>query len=293
MRTLLLAAALLFGACLHVLSLGKASGSMHQLSLSDDPAFVLPSPVLKIAVLEHQGLAADLLFLRSMIFIGSALERKEVPRVREGEWKWFIAILDAATDLDPYFLDPYYFANAFLPWDAGRVEEANRLLEKGSRYREWDSMLPFYLGFNQFFFLQDDASALHSVSEAARRPDSDPMLASFASRLAFKGNRTETAVLFLEELAKKTEDEKNRKRYETRISALRSMLALNDAVASFRRKFGRPPADLEELTAARIISRIPRDPYGGTYYLAGDGQVRSTTSSELEPYLSPLKRKMR
>ena len=100
-----------------------------------DQSVVLPSALIKIAALEFRGLASDVYFLKSMVFIGTTQQRKERPRVKEWEWQWLLKVLDTATDLDPYFFDPYYYANAFLPWDAGMVKETNLLLAKGSRYQ--------------------------------------------------------------------------------------------------------------------------------------------------------------
>ena len=62
-------------------------------------------------------------------------------------------LAEIPVDDELIIVDPYFYANAFLPWDAHMTEETNRLLEKGSRYRDWDWMLPFFIGFNDFFFL--------------------------------------------------------------------------------------------------------------------------------------------
>jgi hypothetical protein len=284
---------LLFATFVHVLSLGKAADAMKQLSQGEDYDFVLPSPIVKIAALEFQGLASDVLFLKSIVFMGSTFDRKEKPRIKDWEWKWLLNVLDTSTDLDPYFFDPYFIANAFLTWDAGKIEETNRLLEKGSRYRDWDWMLPFYIGFNNFFFLQDDDKAAEFLFEASRRPGGTPSLASLASRLAFKGNRTETAILFLEELVTKTDDTSQKKQYETRIKALRSILILEKAISLYKNKVGRVPSTFEELVEKNILRQLPQDPYGGTYYITQNGRVKSTRSSELEPYLSPFQKPKR
>jgi hypothetical protein len=278
---------LFFGSLAHVLTLENASDAMKQLPRDTDYAVVLPSPILKIVSLEYQGLASDMLFLKSMVFIGSTFERQEQPRVKDWEWTWYINVLGASTDLDPYFFDPYYYANAFLTWDAHMTEEANRLLEKGSKYRDWDWMLPFFIGFNDFFFLQNDKDAAEFLMEASRRPGGDPMLASIASRLAFKENHTETAIYFLEETAKHTEDRNLKERFEMRIKSLRSIAFLDKSVILFKKKFKRIPTSIDELLTKDMITHIPQDPYGGTYYITQDGKVRSTTSSDLEPYLSP------
>jgi hypothetical protein len=293
MRGLLIAIFLFIAACVHIFSLGQAAHAMKKIPLDAAETFVIPTPIVKIMALEFRGLASDILFLKSMTFIGGTLQRKEPSRVKEWEWNWFIKVLNASTDLDPYFLDPYYYANAYLTWDAGRIEEANHLLEKGSRYRDWDWMLPFFVGFNNFYFLQNDNKAAEFLMESSRRPGGDPMFASIAARLSYKENRTETAIYFLEQTAKYTEDRNIKERFETRIQALRSILFLDNAVAVFKKKYGKNPTGIEELVSKNIISQLPMDPYGGTYYLAEGGKVRSTASAELEPYLSPLQKKMR
>jgi hypothetical protein len=293
MRTLAAVIVLIRAGLLHITSLGKASESYKMLLQDTDQSFVLPSALIKIATLEFRGLASDLYFLNSMVFIGATQQRKDIPRVKEWEWQWFLKMLDTATDLDPYFFDPYYYANAFLPWDAGMVKETNLLLAKGSRYRDWDWMLPFFIGFNKFYFLENDSESAEFLMEASRRPGGDPMLASIAARLAYKENRTETAIYFLEQTAKNTEDRNIKDRFETRIQALKSILFLDNAVSEFKKKYGKIPTNIDALVNKNIISQLPRDPYGGTYYLAEGGKVRSTASSELEPYLSPLQKKIR
>jgi hypothetical protein len=293
MRDSVIAVILVLAVALHILSLGKAGDAAKILPQDEERSFVLPAPLLKIASLEFRGLVSDVLFIESMVFIGETQQRKERPRVKEWEWRWWSKMIDTATDLDPYFFDPYFYANAFLPWDAGKTEEANRILAKGSRNREWDWMLPFFIGFNNFFFLQNDGKAAEFLMEASRRPGGDPMFASIASRLAYKENRTETAIYFLEDISRRTDDNNLKERYEKRIRALRSIDDLEKAVSFFKNKFGRIPEKIEELVSKNIVSQLPRDPYGGNYFIDEDGKVRSTASSELEPYLSPLQKKIR
>jgi hypothetical protein len=284
---------LLFAAVVHVISLGRAADAMKMFPKDEERAFVLPSPILKIASLEFRGLVSDIIFLDAMVFIGESQQRKERPRVKDWEWTWFTTVLDTSTDLDPYFFDPYFYANAFLPWDAGRAEQANQLLIKGSRYRDWDWMLPFFIGFNDFFFLHKDAEAAPYLMEASRRPGGDLMYASIAARLAFKENRTETALFFLEETARRTDDQSLKKIYETRIQALQSIVVLEKGVSLYKKKFGKMPETIDELVNRNILPQLPVDPYGGKYYIAQDGAVKSTTSSELEPHFSKTMKSFR
>jgi hypothetical protein len=199
------------------------------------------------------------------------------------EWQWFDKILSVSTDLDPYFLDPYVFANANMTWEGGMISETNTLLEKGTQYRDWDWMLPFFAGFNSFFFLHDNAKAAEYLMTASRRPGPSEQLASFAARLAYKDKKTENAILFLEAIEKKTEDKRLKKEYETRIRALQARLILERSVSAYKEKFNRTPVSLQRMIENGILKEIPRDPYGGKFSIGPDGEITCTSDYLLMP----------
>ncbi len=269
---------------IHTISLRKADETAKESIAEQDTSFVISVPVLRITALEFRGIASDFMFLRALVFIGSTFERSEKPRVKTWEWKWVYNVLTASAGLDPYFYDPYYLANANLTWSAGMIQEANSLLLQGTQYRDWDWSLPFYAGFNYYYFLKDEATATKYLMESSRRPEGSPIFASIASKLAYEGGRTENAILFLEEIAQRTNDEDEKKYFETRISSLRAIQILEDAVAKFKKKFHRLPADTTELVSKGIIRAVPHDPYKGTYFLDENGIIKSTSDALLLPY---------
>ena len=163
------------------------------------------------------------------------------------------------------------------------IRETNILLEKGTRYRDWDWMLPFYAGFNSFFFLHDNAKAAEFLVTASQRPGPSEQLLSLASRLAYKEKKTENAILFLEAMAKKTEDERLKKEYETRIRALQARLLLERSVSAYKEKFGRAPVSLQRMIEKGILKEIPRDPYGGKFSVSPDGEITCTSDYLLMP----------
>ncbi len=261
-----------------ILSLTRADRAKELLPLAMGADYALPSQVLKLSAGEFKGLFSDVIFLKTLSFYGKTFERTERPRVREPEFDWINDSLTAATELDPYFLDPYYLANSTLAWDGNRVEQANLLLEKGMDYRRWDWLLPFYAGFNHYYFLHDNAKAAKLLEEAAKRSGGAPLLATLAARLAYQANQTESAIIFLEEMLRQASDDYSRREYGQRLAALKDILALEKAVAEFQTKLGRAPTTLSELIAQGILSELPREPYGGTYELDQvSGAVRSST----------------
>ena len=268
---LLLSLALIGGAAV----IPRVSMERDVLRREEGIGFVIPSSVAKIAALEFKGIFSDIIFSKTMTYYGGKAIRKE--ELTDAEWEWIYENMDVATDLDPYFLDPYYFGSVNMAWDGNKVKQANTLLEKAFKNRDWDWTIPFYLGFNYFYFLQDNDKAASYLMEAAKRPGSGAILPTFAARLAYKGKRTENSVIFLQEILSKTEDESLRYIYEERLRALKGVLFLEKAVSAYEQRFNRKPGKLTDLIAEGVISEIPRDPYGGEFYIDADGSIKTTS----------------
>lgn len=265
----------------HVLLLDNASESRRVLPQPLDSGYVLPSPILRVISGEFRGLVADIYFLQGLVAYGRTLERRIDEPAKEQVWQHVFCLLDAATDLDPYFFDPYYFANASLGRNPTMVPKINTMLEKGVLLRDWDWMLPFFLGFNNFYYLQDNAKAAEYLMLGARRPDAIPLLVTLAARLAYRDNRTENAIVFLRSILNKAKDKKTHELFKTRLEALEKILYLERAVAYYRQKFGYGPNELKDLVNCGILTGLPEDPYGGAFFMAEDGSIQST--SDLTP----------
>jgi len=239
-----------------------------------DAGYVLPSKFSAILAFGYKGLLADFLFLKAVTFYG---ERQISPgTLSDGDWEYLIASLDVVTDLDPYFEDPYVFAEGNLAWE-GKVAEANQLLEKGRKHREWDWRIPYYLGFNHFYFLQDYQKGGEYVMEAARIPGSQPFLSTLGARLAYYGGKSKTAVLFLKQMLVETKEVRLRARLEKRLFALERAVELEELLDRFTREQGRAPGRIEELVTFGYIDSLPQDPYGGQWRILENGRVFSSS----------------
>lgn len=270
-------------ALLHVFLLGTAEDAKKELPAQTAVSFVLPSSILRIASFEFKGFASTMMFIRALVFEGSTYERTELPHISQEEWGWIHLALDASTDLDPYFFDPYFFANARMTWAGGMIRETNVLLEKGTRYRDWDWMLPFFVGFNYFYFLHDNSAAAEHLMTASFRPGPGEQLASLAARLAYKQNQTENAILFLEAILSRTDDERLKRAYQKRVDALRVRLMLERAVSRYTKQYGVTPSVLQDIVRKGLIRDVPRDPYGGKFTISPSGQINSTSDYLLMP----------
>jgi hypothetical protein len=240
---------------------------------------LLPVMVYKIVALEYQGLVADLVFSRTMSFYGGTLKRDE--RIDAETHRVIYQRLDTASQLDPYFVDPYVFGQSVLAWGAGMPTEANALLDRGRRHRTEDWLIPFLMGFNAFYFLHDKAQASEYLMESSQRPGASPAVGLLAARMASETGGTEIAVVFLQQLARQTDDEATRDSIRLRIDALQGIAVLEAAVREYHARFGALPATPGDLLSRGVVFQLPVDPYGGTYFIAPGGKV--WTTSNLRP----------
>ncbi len=237
------------------------------LTKENSPPKVIPPAVLKLTWGEFKNLGADFLFIKSLVY----QEAEAISKFSEQEWNYVYSVLEASRVLDPYFKDPYWLVQAFFPWEAESPEKAIAFLKKGLSYRTWDWTLPYYIGFNYFFFLRDYAQASKYLFEAAKISD-NPFIATLAAQIAYKGGKTETAIAFLSDMYSKVVSEEAKKSIKKRLDALQGVLILEKAVERYKMMFGHLPHTLSELIDKGIIKEIPQNPYHIPYYLK-DGKV--------------------
>ncbi len=258
---------------LHVVATDRVSGARTSLNSGEGSHQFLSPLATKLSALEFKGAVSDFLFIRAIVFAGG----KTLTAMTPGDWTWFRHMMGVATDLDPYFADPYYFLNGYAAWQTNAVGDVNQLLEKGYSSRTWDALIPFYIGFNNFFYIQDNEKAAEWLVKAALRPGANGNYTTLAARLASQATRAEKAVPMLEELLKNTEDENVRKMLEEKLKGLRVQATVEQAVSVYRKRFGRNPVTLHELISKKILESIPHDPAGGSLYLDAKGQIHSST----------------
>lgn len=237
--------------------------------------YTIPSKFSRILALGNKGLLSDFLFLKTATFIGG--RSGSGSPLDDEDWQFVIRSLDVVTDLDPYFLDPYMLAEGLLAWDAQKPEKANLLLEKGMKYRNFDWRLPFFVGFNNFYFLKDYETASGFIMTASKLPGSPAYLATLGARLAYYGGKSKTALLFLKEMLADTDDVLLRTRLETRMLALERAVVIEEALDKFKDQEGRSPEKLTELVSGGYLSDLPLDPYGGNWVVLKNGRVFSTS----------------
>jgi hypothetical protein len=272
---LLLAAGVLLQKQLEQHDAGR-SAKLEQLRMLPRGEFLRP------ILLGYHHLGADALWLRVVQVLGDRV-------VRDKDYEWLYHAMDVITTLDPKYEYAYEAGGTVLAELALRVDLSNRLLEKGVNPNPNSWRIPFRLGFNHFFHLGDHLKAAEYMAQAARVPGEFPVgppayTARLASRLYVQGQSPEVALEFLEAMLQQTTDEAVRDqllRRMKRVSLERDLQTLEQAVRNYTQVKGRYPNTLSELVMSGILTRIPNEPYGGTYQLdQKTGTVSSSTHYE-------------
>jgi hypothetical protein len=245
-------------------------------SRANTPAgYIVPSKFSRILALGNQGLLSDFLFLKTATYVGSKVSTSQ--QLNEVDWHFVASGLAVVIDLDPYFVDPYFLAEGLLAWDAGQPKLANQLLVKGTKYRSDDWRLPFFIGFNNFYFLKDFETASGFIMTASQMPGSPDYLKTLAARLAYYGGKSKTALLFLQEMLAETDDPLLRQRLAKRLRALELAVMIEEAIGKFKAQEKRPPHTMDELLSSGYLTEMPVDPYGGNWVMSKDGRVFSSS----------------
>lgn len=242
---------------------------------ADVKGLTLSPIILKLMALEFNTITADFFYVRASQFYGGRVSDNAT--VTDEDWDWLYRNLNVVVELDPYFQDPYYLGNGIFTWDAGRYEYANKLLLKAVDARDWDWWFPFMIGFNKFYFQGKNKEGADYLLKAYARPNAWHVLPTLAAKLYYDDRGTETAISFLSTILNSATDESIIKRYKVRLDALRRVLYLEKAALLYEERIGLPPRDLKGLLYFNIIGQIPKDPYGGQFYIDNDGGIKTTS----------------
>lgn len=244
----------------------------------------VPHPrVLKLMSADQNLLTAASMITKVLFYYGTLVQKYNENIIIYPEQENMFKTLLTAVQLDPYNMDAYYFAQASFTWGVGRVKEVNKLLERGALFRKWDPSLPFYIGFNNAYFLKKYTLAAEYMKKAAEI-SGNPMYTNLAARYFYESAQTAFGLAFLEAMIKSAHDDTVRQSYKIRYDSLLAVHQIETAIVHYRKKHGSDPKRIEDMIEDGFLEKSPADPYGGTFYLDEQGKVRTTSK------LAPMKR---
>lgn len=227
----------------------------HSLTAGD--TFV-PSPAhAKLAALGFDAVVADYHWLQAVQVVGSSTGDPTTRARHLGR------LIDVVTSLDPWVDHPYRFAAVWMVDSEESVRTANRFLEQATRVHPTDWRQFFYLGFNHFFYLQENDVAADWLEQGMALPGAPRYLPRLVARLrAQEGADLASASVFLEEMVRRATDEGSRAAYQKALDEIqieRVAQALDRARASYRELAGRDIEQIEDLMMGphAVLSSLP------------------------------------
>lgn len=238
--------------------------------------------VLQAVSTDQKTFVGALLVMKVLMYFGGVVERSKNELPMPPDYPAMSRMIHGAVKLDPYNMDAYYFAQAILVWDVGKVGIANELLDYGMRYRTWDWYLPFFAGFNHAFFLKDYKAAAEYYRRAGELSGSD-LFKSLAGRYLQESGQTDMAITYLSAMEKGEKNPAISQSYRTRIAAFREGHRIEIARDKYLKTTGRLPETIDLLIHDGYLSPPPIDPYGGKFFLEPDGKVATTSKFAYAP----------
>lgn len=245
--------------------------------------------------LGFNGLVADWYWMRSLQYVGGKIIKlpEDVPLDHLGQLnlKLLAPLLDAATTLDPQFMEPYQYAAVVLPdFD---VQQAIRIVEKGVAANPSQWRLYHHLGFI-YWQQQDFKKAGEAYEQGSKLPGALPWMKAMRARMASEGGSRNTAREIYGRLYEESSDRQIKNMARKRLLLLDSLDMqdeLRKLMTAYRSKVGRCPGSWREMSALLGAFRIqvdssgaPLDPAGTPYLLvAGKCEVNVDGKSEV-PY---------
>lgn len=250
---------------------GTSKGKMRE-RLVRELMYFPSGQFLRPAAIEYQTAASDVVWLRAIQYYGHHL-------MTDRRYDWLGHVFEIVTELDPRFIGAYHFGAITLAWDANQPREAIELLVKGMRANPMNWQLPFDAGFIHYMLLRDYRKAGVFFEIASKLPDAWLVTSRWAAVSVAKAGSYDTAREMWLDIYRSTDNKALRALVLRQIRVLKleeSIDLMQQAADRFYAERERYPYELEELVREGYLEQIPREPYGGRYFIRDDS-VRTTT----------------
>jgi hypothetical protein len=139
-----------------------------------------------------------------------------------------------------------------------------------------------------FSDLNEIQKAAYHMGEAAKCPGAPSWYESLAARMYVSANEPDMAISILESLYMNEVNEDLKKDIAYKIKLVyidKTILELDKLRKQYEAKFA-PMKTLQELVEKGFIKEIPRDPFGGNYFLdLKEGKIKTNSTKErFRPY---------
>ena len=227
---------------------------------------------LRFASLGNSGLAADYVWIRAAGYVtrefGTPLgetgprDRDDREASAERKFEWLSKLYNTVLDLDPHWVGACRLGAMILAAVGSDPGGAIDLLERGMSANPDSWLLPYEAGVTMLMWPGHQEEAARYFRMAVQRPMDEgrrQAIGQIIPQLMAEAGRLDMAILHARERALRFKGEpmgEASKRKLTRFVARQMQLDLQEAVAAFRGRSGRFPADIAEVRRAGLLVKL-------------------------------------
>jgi len=204
----------------------------------------LPAAVQKIALGFVKQLGGEINLVTAKLFLGGVEPGRDPETYAPSLAEHF----SVASQLNPLFKDTYYFCQSSLPHIAPEyAKEANKVLKRGIEALPDNPVLPFFVGFNYFYYLKQPKDAAVYLRKVSQMPGFGPWVGHLASILAAEGGDITAGLIWLKAMYASEKNELTRERYKKSIIVFEKAESVQKAIILYHKQNGNYPQTLEAL----------------------------------------------
>jgi len=193
-------------------------------------------------------------------------------------YSWLKALCEVTTSLNRKAVHIYDFCASMLIWEAKDENGAKAILDDGIKNNPDSWKLWYTKGFFTSYFDKDQKKALEFFKKAAEFPEAPPGVRALGLKtLESIDDVIETLNIFIAE----SPDERSKEVLKERLKRAylrKAMDLLKKAVKAYEDNFGKLK-NLKDLEGKKLIKRLPKDPWGGEYYIE-NGEIKTTSGKK-------------
>ena len=251
-------------------------------AVAEEQLYLNGTTVRRIS-LGFNGLAADWYWMRSLQYVGGKLlnahERIQLDDMSPLNLKLLAPLLDAATTLDPEFMEPYEYAAVVLP--GVNVEDAIRIVNKGIAANPSAWRLYQHLGY-VYWQQQDYQKSAQIYAAGGKLPGAPRWMTEMGARMLAEGGSIPAARQMYQHLYDESKDDQVKQMLQRRLLQVDSFEQrdlIRRVLSDYSSRFKRCPDSWKDVaTTLRTLrlpidanSDAPLDPGGTPYVLVKDG----------------------
>jgi tetratricopeptide (TPR) repeat protein len=267
--------AFLVAAAAGFMALKAVTDNVVRRKLPGSSIIYIPSgKFLKYATFGYRALAADAIYLW-------AIQYYSTPTI-DDRFDHLDHIFAIINELDPRYQDPYEVGAMIAVQEAQDTRAAFAILDRGAANNPDQWVYPFNAGHLAMMTLKDFPLAEKYFEQCMKIPGAPEFVERLRANALFKKGDIETSWETWLGIYDRAPDERTKRIASNHLYNIKATIdeaAIKEALANYRQRFGRLPADLKTLARMGFLPEIPKDFDGKAYvYDPETGAIKTVIS---------------